>query len=385
MSAKASMIAAAAALGLVALAAALFTWWNNDGPERERSEPGNGAATVAAAGLEARLARIEVALDRLRSQAAAAPAVDAPAAKPPDGAERGDGAAAAVEDRVARLESRLETLETRLRGLEEDPISRGFAYMASTSSELRRQGIRLLGRVARSDPEARAAIRGLLADPDPMVREEAVETLAGVRDLESLPRFLELLDDGNVRVRSRAADRLGELLAESKDPVLVDQAARRLVERVADPDPAGRRAAIESLADLRSPAAAPAIIAALEDADDRVRAEAVQALARLGDPRAVQPLRALYDKASGEAALDLSLALRRLGNAEAFQREAVRLQEVALDDDADERRRADAVRVLARTDREAHRPLLQRLLEDPNPRVRREAERGLMDREREAN
>ena len=55
---------------------------------------------------------------------------------------------------------------------------------------MRREGVNILRRVARFDPEARAAIRERLSDPSPRVREQAAQKLRDLKDKESAPKVM---------------------------------------------------------------------------------------------------------------------------------------------------------------------------------------------------
>jgi HEAT repeat protein len=312
-----------------------------------RSEPAGRPELEArlerlAAEVEARLARLE---DRLPGAWGAPPAPGEPF--PEEAGEAEGGAPTPREElaaRLARLEARLQVLEARLKGLEEDPVERGFTYASSTSPELRRRGVKALERVARSDPQALEAIRRLLADPEPRVRQEAVESIADLADG---------LSPGDPRL---------------------EEAARSLAERLSDEDPRVRRAAADLLGDLRSPQAALALIASLEDPDREVRRRVIDSLADLEDPAAVPALRALHER--GERSLELALALKRLGDPVPFRSEAERLaQTFSTSQDEGERRKA--LKVLARQGGEEFRALFTRALSDPSPAVRKEAGEAL--------
>ena len=119
---------------------------------------GDGATTALRTSIDERLAPLQGFEERLRRLEDQLGRMQADRSKKGDiSAEESQG----QEDRLGRtaLESKISTMEQRLAGLEDDPVRRGYAFLASESDELRREGVNILKRVARFDPEARAAIR----------------------------------------------------------------------------------------------------------------------------------------------------------------------------------------------------------------------------------
>ena len=62
------------------------------------------------------------------------------------------------ENKEEGLAMRISGLQTRIEALESDPIQRGFRYLDSDSAKLRAEGVKALEELARSDPQALAAI-----------------------------------------------------------------------------------------------------------------------------------------------------------------------------------------------------------------------------------
>jgi hypothetical protein len=290
-------------------------------------------------------------------------------AEGPEAATASEGATRTPEDRLASLETEMGELAERLEGLADDPISRGYSFLGSEFPDLRREGIGLLKPLARSDPEARAAIRKLLRDPNPRVREKAADTLKDVRDRESLTDILPLLTDADARTRRRAVQAMGTLGA--KDAV--QAVAQHLAS---DQDDGVRLAAARSLRALKGAEAAEVLVKALRDPNEAVRGEAVAALGEVGAKSAAPQLRAFYDQDPGRYRVRLAVALKALGDEAPFQSEVQRLSEMARSD-PDERVRRQALVDLAGFARQPARPVFTQALEDPSPLVRREAERAL--------
>ena len=274
-----------------------------------------------------------------------------------------------ADARWAAVQSVLSTLQLQVKGLEEDPVRRGYSFLESENAEMRREGVNILSRVGRVDPEARAAIRGLLDDPSSRVREQAAQKLRDLKDKESAPEMMALLADPDSRTRRRAIQALGAM--EARD------AARQIGQNlISDADDRVRAAAAEVLGRLKSPEVEEFLIAALKDRNERVRGEAVAALGEIGATSAAADLRAFYDQDPGNHRRRLVLALKSLGDEVPLQREVGRLSEL-VKSDADERVRRQAIRELRILARDSSQEIFSKALEDPSPRVRREAEKAL--------
>ena len=333
-------------------------------------------ASPAPLDLEARLGNLERAvsarLDRIEARLSAARL-----APRPSSAQVEEGSAAETAEKTESdtpdatfdgLEKRVATLEERVRGLEQDPIQRGYAFLESESDELRRQGVRALARVARMDPEARAAIRRALADASPLVRREALEALGNIRDKESVPSMVDLLADSDEAVRRRAISALEE--CEATD------AAPSIAQLLSDPADRIRVAAADALGVLKSADSGDLLLKALQDSNDEVRGEAIASLGEAGVKSAIPALRRMYEEGASPHRTRLLLALRSLGDEGPIRLEIERLSRTALVD-PDERVRSQALRALGSLARGEARPILRKALEDPSAEVRREAERLL--------
>ncbi len=348
----------ASAAALVVAAAAGIGYYAGGGPKERARNAAREVVDERLApldGIEARLARLEEAIASLQ----AAPAAGSTAA----GTEQEEG------ERAAVVAAGLSTLEQRVKGLEEDPVRRGFSYLSSENAELRREGINMLARVARFDPEARAAVRGLLHDPSARVREQAAQVLRDLADKESVPEMKALLADQDPRTRRRAIQALGAI--DARD------AAREIGRSlVSDADDQVREAAAIALRKAKSPESEQFLVEALKDRNAAVRGEAIAALGELGATAAAPQLRALYEQDSGGNRVQLVLALKNLGDGAPMEQELGRLSNLALSD-ADERVRRQAIRELAVLARDASRNIFNQAMADPSPAVRREAEQAL--------
>jgi HEAT repeat protein len=320
-------------------------------------------------GLEERLRSLETEMARIRASLSRSKVEVR--AEENEGEEEDEGELG-PEERWTALESQVSTLEQRLAGLEDDPIRRGHAFLASESADLRREGVDILDRIARFDPEARAAIRKLLRDPSPRVREEAAEVLGDLRDKESFPEMMELLADSEANVRRRAVQALMGIETPEAVPALVDRLTSDQDERV-------RETAADALGRLKSPQAAQSLLNALKDQSEDVRAQAIASLGEVGAREAAPHLRAMYDQDPGNNRMRLVIALKTLGDEAPFNHEVQRLSRT-VEADADAGVRRQAIRDLSALARDSSRQIFTQALQDPNPSVRREAERALRDR-----
>lgn len=348
-------VGAAVLLGLVCLAYQLGRSRSRESPQRDPAllEARKSVQTA----LEERLDRVESELALLRAESRTG--------GPGPAAGSGEGG----EDRLEALESTVAALQLRVRSLEEDPAERGFTYVQSENAEMRREGVNILDRIARFDPEARAVLRALLKDPSPRVREQAAQKLGDLADKESAPLMATLLADPDSSTRRRAVQALGaaEAIAYTAD------LGRCLVS---DGEARVREEAAQVLGRLGSPEAVSFLVDALGDSSQAVRGEAITALGELAATAAIPQLRAIYDQDPGPYRLRLVRVLERLGDEAPLRQEVSRLSQLVASD-ADERVREQAIRDLSTLARDSSQPIFSRALEDPSPRVRRAAERAL--------
>lgn len=136
---------------------------------------------------------------------------------------------------------------------------------------------------ASPDPALLPALLKLLADPDPIVRDEAVRTLALWGSEHSLRPALDLLSGDPAPETAAAALELLALLAAADARPLA-------VHHLSAPDPLLRTAAARALAAANPETTAPALIPLAADPDPRVRRAACLGLGHSGDPAALPAL-----------------------------------------------------------------------------------------------
>lgn len=193
-------------------------------------------------------------------------------------------------------------------------------------------------RAAAGDEAAKKALRDAMKSEDAEVREWAIEGLNGTGLVEFLPDLKALMNDPVAGVREEITQTL-----ESMPP---EQAGPLLISMLNDAEPDVLLGAIEVLGDMKYTAAAADLLPLTRNANEEVAIEASIALKRCGDPSAAESW------------------VPTLGS---------RVKST----DAGERRRA--VRALRQMKLESARPYLEQALQDEDPRVRRDAERGLRD------
>jgi HEAT repeat protein len=133
------------------------------------------------------------------------------------------------------------------------------------------------------DNRDRESVLRDLVDEDEEVRRLAVERVAALPIDEAIRRLVERIGDSSWRVRKAAVERL---VACSETTQVVDA----LIEALGDGENTGRRnAAVEALVDCGS-RAVPQLVAAMESLDSDVRKLVVDALAGIGDPRSAPAL-----------------------------------------------------------------------------------------------
>jgi HEAT repeat protein len=133
--------------------------------------------------------------------------------------------APAHAESLAGLEARVAALETVVRELGKDPVVRAREYVASPSEAVRSVGVKLLGKFAKRDADARDVLVAMLNDPAPAVRARVVETLASAGAM-SVPALVACLEDADGNVREEAL----RALRDTKDPVAIAP-LRALYER----------------------------------------------------------------------------------------------------------------------------------------------------------
>ena len=207
------------------------------------------------------------------------------------------------------------------------PAPRATAQGAAVSDDTRR-------RVA-------DALLSALTDQDEDVRQQALESLAGMRDPRAIPGLLKALRDSSADVREEAIDALAQFdtpeaiegfVAALKDqsPEVRERAARAIsalggrgrlndpkyaaiiVGLLKDAEPDVRMQAITAIRRMRRQDTVPSLIPMLKDMDPGVREQAADALGDLGDPAAIDALTMALKDAEPEVRQQAATALGRI-------------------------------------------------------------------------
>lgn len=212
------------------------------------------------------------------------------------------------------------------------------ALYQGDNDEQEEAAIELGRRAALGDAAAKKALRDAMKSEDAEVREWAIEGLNGTGLVEFLPDLKALMNDPVADVREEITQTL-----ESMPP---DQAGPLLISMLNDPEPDVLLGAIDVLGDMKYKAAAADLLPLTRNANE-------------------------------EVAIEASIALKRCGDSSAAENWVPTLGSRVKSTDAGERRRA--VRALRQMKLESARPYLEQASQDEDPRVRRDAERGLRD------
>ena len=171
----------------------------------------------------------------------------------------------------------------------------------------------------------------LLADPDWVVRREAVVTLGEMADERCVEPIVRALRDGDWQVREAAVEAIAEVgppAVELLIRYMRDWESRKYViralgkindERVLNPlmsmlhNDEFKDDATRALIELGKPAV-PVLIAALTDREEFVRKQAILALGAIKDPEAVDPLIALLHDQDWWMRLTAAAALEKVGD-----------------------------------------------------------------------
>ena len=286
----------------------------------------------------------------------------------PEGEEKTspDAAGGNQED----LATRVSALRTRVEALESDPIDRGFRYLDSDSARLRAEGVKALEELARSDPEALAAIRDMMNDPSEDVRWWSVDTLADIGNKESIPFLMNMLGDPSAKVQQEVINSLGRLGAKDAGP--------QIAAFLDSDNPETRAKAADAIGKMKYAGASDALLASLGDQNGRVRSEAIWSLAETGAKDAVPALRKIYNENPGDQRYSLVRCLRTLGDNGPFNAEFKRLSSQALESE-DHNQRTEAIRNLTYFAKSEAKSVFQQLQKDPNKRVRDHANWALRE------
>ena len=149
------------------------------------------------------------------------------------------------------------------------------SILKAASAGSREERWQAVGELANSgDKGARDALLAAMRDPEPDVRERAIDALGDLRDEAAVgPLSRALTQDEDEDVRESAADALGEIPSAESVAAL-----KRSLE---DESPDVRESAVDGLARIGGPEIIPVLRGALSDEDEDVRDTAAESLRKL--------------------------------------------------------------------------------------------------------
>lgn len=159
-----------------------------------------------------------------------------------------------------------------------------FAFLDDGDAHLRRLAVSACARRLTDESTVTRLLAIAVTDPDPAVRAEAVEVVAGAGSV-SFETLVTATGDSDPRVVEAAATGLGELEDDRAVPVLVDLAGNHSERMV-------QEAAVAALGAVGDPACLPVLLDLVASGPPQVRRRCVAALTVFDDPSALEAIRA---------------------------------------------------------------------------------------------
>lgn len=225
------------------------------------------------------------------------------------GALPGSGFTGMMRRTWQRAASHFQADDTKIDpGIAVDPtvITALIAAMKDTrSNEASRQAAKGLGILMAKGAVADLVTAAHSSDPD--LAREALNSLDKIKDLDSGPKLLDLLDSPNKDIKRDACVAVGILRAKEALPKL-----QSIFQN--DVDQKDKVAAIQGLAYLGDKVSVPVLTKALWSDDKDVRVAAGEGLARAADPQSLSEVqKALSAEKDASAKLAMEYALAALG------------------------------------------------------------------------
>jgi serine/threonine-protein kinase len=214
-----------------------------------------------------------------------------------------------------------------------DTVRHLLPALKDESEFARRSAVEVLNEIA--DPGSIKYLLSALEDGDWWVRSRASDALAKIGGPKVMDAVLQLVGDKDENIRRSAI----EILNQTKD----ERAISHLVAATRDSDWWVRERAADALAELRHPAAVPALLDML-DGDPRSVPAALRALGRTADAAALPRVLAMVERPEQEIRIEAVHAIGRVANARSADSVKARLQELAAGGDEElARAAADAL------------------------------------------
>jgi HEAT repeat protein len=174
------------------------------------------------------------------------------------------------------------------------------AKFSDSNRDVRKAAVRAIGKLG--DKSAVPALVRLMNDPDEEVRRQSVGSLGLLGATDALDALAEQLGSGSEELRTKVAYALGQIAAMPGAGKAGEEALKRLVENLAQPNT--RRAAVDALR-VAGTAAVPALVAHLTGRLKGDPMTAVMLLGEAADARATTALAAELER--GRVAMPLVL------------------------------------------------------------------------------
>ncbi|GIK52418.1 MAG: HEAT repeat domain-containing protein [Planctomycetaceae bacterium] len=186
-------------------------------------------------------------------------------------------------------------------------------------------------------------------------------------DAEVRAFLVQMLGHADERVRALAVEGIGNYF-DPKDLPLLEIASR-------DGSPLVREAAATWISEYPPQYAANSLLGMLNDDNPRVLQRAIEGLGELRDEAAVNALNRMTRHENDDVAAEAAVALRNFGDYGPAERMAPKWVERAREGTREER--VHAIRKLGALRVEGSKPALEEMLQDPDPKVVKEARKAI--------
>lgn len=149
-----------------------------------------------------------------------------------------------------------------------------------------------------------------LESPIETIRESAAFALGRIKNIDTIPKLINLLSDKSIYVRMAAARALSNM---------GENTIKTLLDLLKDRNEAVRESASYALGEIKDKDAVPYIIDLLTDKNPFVKISVIQALGKIGDKRAIEPLSRLLKHKDIFVRMAISQALGKIGSEEVIE------------------------------------------------------------------
>ncbi|KAA0211187.1 HEAT repeat domain-containing protein [bacterium] len=287
----------------------------------------------------------------------------------PQARPRANGAAANCSEDLAARNEALRREEQRLRQENRNlanVLGEPSDEVTPDSADTQSKGQPQPEVVVSSMDQAKAAFQG----EDAQAARKALEFLlraAKGGDAEARAFLVQMLGHADERVRALAVEGIGNFF-DPKDLPLLEIASR-------DGSPLVREAAATWISEYPPEHATNVLLGMLNDDNPLVLQRAIEGLGELRDEAAVNALNRMTRHENDDVAAEAAVALRNFGDYGPAERMAPKWVERAREGTREER--VHAIRKLGALRVEGSKPALEEMLQDPDPKVVKEARKAI--------